>query len=75
MPRSHMALGVQGAEAAKQARRNAIEQLSVRPSPGSSDLLHRPLSSDCVGGVGPTGRIRTMIVYDLLGLAPVHLKR
>lgn len=62
-------------KAAKAARRRRVEAASQRPAPGSSDLLGRTMAVSTSAGVDDNGKVRTMEVYDLVGMAPIHLKR
>lgn len=88
MPRC--ALGYQGihlvtataekvAELDRAVLRAKVEAASVRPTPGTSDLLGRPLRVDALPGVtsGMFGGLRLQMVesHDLLALAPIHLKK
>lgn len=53
----------------RRARRRRIEAM-VRPAPGTSELLSRPLSVE-VRGVGG----RDVEIHDLTAMAPMHLLR
>lgn len=55
----------------QKARRARIESLSIRPHPGTSDLLHRPLSQETFPS--PVNRVKEVEVFDLVDLAPMHL--
>lgn len=60
------------------ARRNAlrrkVDKASERPTPGTSDLLGRPMQVGTIGGIGADGKLRAVDTYDLVGMAPIHLK-
>lgn len=60
-------------QAKKVERRRRIEKASVRPTPGSSNLLARSLEVQTSAGIDANGNLRTVEVYDLLGMAPIHL--
>lgn len=65
--------------AARRATRQAVEAASVRPVPGTSDTLGRPLRVDALPGIasGLFGGLRLQMVesHDLTALAPMHLKK
>lgn len=59
--------------------RTRVEEASVRPAPGSSDLLGRPLRAESLPGIVPGFfgglRLRMVESHDLVsGLMPIHLK-
>lgn len=56
------------------ALRARVEAASIRPTPGTSDLLGRPLSCGVCGSIGADGKLRAIDTHDLLALAPVHLR-
>lgn len=58
-------------QADREARRAQIESLSIRPHPGTSDLLHRSLSQETFPS--PISRVKEVEVFDLVDLAPMHL--
>lgn len=55
------------------ALRAKIDAASIRPTPGTSDLLARSVSGELPGTAkrGP----KTVKVYDLTGMMLVHLKK
>lgn len=56
--------------------RARLDVASVRPAPGSSDLLSRPLSHELVFGYTQGGKLSNEAeVHDLTAMAPIHLKR
>jgi hypothetical protein len=55
------------------ARRARIDAACVRPVPGTSDLLGRPLRYEEVPGVGMDGKLQIVEVHDLTAMAPCHL--
>lgn len=57
----------------RNALRQRVEEASVRPTPGSSDLLGRPLSVRTCAGIDDDGNLRAVDLHDLIGLAPIHL--
>lgn len=63
------------AREARKARRARIEAASRRPSPGTSDLLGSVLEVHTSAGIDNKGKLRAVDTYDLLKLAPIHLKR
>lgn len=82
--RSHV-LGTQGlriihdtavrlVESKREQRRRRIEEASVRPTPGTSDMLATALNVRMVAGIDHRGNLRAVTVYDLLAMAPIHLK-
>lgn len=63
-------------EVERAARRARIEELSVRPAAGTSDLLGRPSRVTEAFGFGRNGKLAVVETHDLVGgLAPVHLIR
>jgi len=62
-----------GHVASRRALRHKVEEASIRPAPGTSDLLGRSLSAGIAAGVDGAGRLRAAETYDLVGMAPVHL--
>ncbi|HEY9013441.1 MAG TPA: hypothetical protein VIM84_00035 [Gemmatimonadales bacterium] len=69
---------IKGAEersraASRRALRRKVEEASIRPAPGTSDLLGRSMSAGIAAGVDGAGRLRAAETYDLVGMAPVHL--
>lgn len=58
----------------RSALRRKIDRASVRPAPGTSDLLGLPLRVRSTGGIDPNGKLRVVDTYDLLGMMPIHLK-
>jgi hypothetical protein len=56
------------------ALRRKIEK-ATRPAPGTSDLLGRPMRVGTSGGIDPNGKLRVVDTYDLVGMAPIHLKK
>jgi hypothetical protein len=65
--------GEQSREIDRAARRARVEELSTRPTPGTSNLLteNRPLDEEH-HGVNREGKPGTIRVYDLVGAAPIH---
>ena len=61
------------AELDRDLLRTKIKQASVRPSPGTSDLLGRPLRAVTVAVVDYDGKVKAVDVHDLTALMPVHL--
>lgn len=59
----------------REARRARVEAASVRPAPGTSDALGRPLTAHTAARITGSGKLETTEVYDLVALAPVHLIR
>lgn len=59
----------------QRAKRAAVEAASVRPSPGTSDILGRPLQVRSSAGIDHKGNLRAVDTYDLVGMAPIHLKK
>ena len=57
----------------RQALRARVEAVSIRPTPGTSDLLGRPLSCTTCASIGVDGKLRAIETHDLLALAPIHL--
>lgn len=53
--------------------RTQIEAASVRPAPGSSDLLARPLRASTSYGYTENGKLGDVVTHDLCALAPIHL--
>jgi len=55
------------------ARRARVEELSTRPTPGTSNILteNKPLAEEH-HGVNREGKPGTIRVYDLVGAAPIH---
>lgn len=53
--------------------RAKVEAASVRPTPGTSDLLGRPLRVETVGVVDGSGKVKAVNTHDLTGMMPVHL--
>ena len=79
--RPQHALGEQGLRLVKEAAEKAqgierralrrrVEEASRRPAPGTSELLSRALTVE-THAVGA----REVKVHDLVGMAPVHLRR
>jgi hypothetical protein len=63
--------------AAQQAARRArVEELSTRPTPGTSNILseNRPLAGDNNEhhGLDRQGKVGKIKVFDLVGAAPIH---
>lgn len=60
-------------EVSREALRAKIEAASVRPLPGTSHLLteNKPLAEEH-HGVDREGKPGKVLVYDLVGTAPVH---
>lgn len=54
------------------AIRAKVDAASVRPTPGTSDLLARPVNGR-LPGIGDSPK--TVTVHDLVGMMPVHLKK
>lgn len=61
-------------EVDRQALRARVEAASIRPTPGTSDLLGRPLSCGVCGSIGVDGKLRAIDTHDLVAMAPVHLR-
>lgn len=55
----------------RRALRAKIERASVRPAPGTSELLKRSMAVE--ESVSAVHRGRAVVLYDLVDLAPVHL--
>jgi hypothetical protein len=55
----------------RRALRAKIERASIRPAPGTSELLSRSMSTEET--VSTVHRGRSVVLYDLVDLAPVHL--
>lgn len=56
----------------KAALRARVDAASVRPTPGTSDMLARRVDGKLPGlGDSP----KTVTVHDLVGMMPVHLKK
>lgn len=60
---------------ARQVLRRKVEAASHRPAPGTSDLLGRPMEVHTAAGIDGHGNLRTVDTYDLVGMAPIHLKK
>lgn len=56
--------------------RARLEAASARPSPGTSELLSRPLHTETVVGHARRGDKLSMVEsHDLTAMAPIHLLR
>ncbi len=53
--------------------RAKVDAASVRPTPGTSDLLARPLRATTAYGFTDTGKLGEVETHDLTALAPIHL--
>lgn len=58
----------------RERRQAVVEQRSVRPAVGTSEMLSRPLTMGVSAGVDGRGKIREVETHDLVGMAPCHLK-
>jgi hypothetical protein len=63
--------GSRAQDIARAALRAKIEEASIRPPAGTSEMLARSMSVEETVSVGHRGRVVTL--YDLTDLAPVHL--
>jgi len=57
----------------RQALRAKVEAASIRPTPGTSDLLGTILEVRTSAGIDNRGKLRAVDTHDLLKLAPIHL--
>ena len=61
------------AELDRQLLRVKVEDASVRPTPGTSDLLRQSLRVETVGAIGGDGKVKAVDVHDLTAMMPIHL--